>query len=47
MIFAIFYDLNIKWSKTQLPKIVKSSGLLSRRLGPLLKTGFLLMKNVP
>ena len=37
---------NIKLSKTQLHKIEQSRGLLGRRLGPLLKTGLPLMKNV-
>ena len=37
---------NIKLSKTQLHKIGKSGGFLGRLLGPLLKTGLLLMKNV-
>ena len=37
---------NIKLSKTQLHKIGQSGGFLGRLLGPLLKTGLLLMKNV-
>ena len=37
---------NIKLSKTQLHKIEHSGGCLGRLLGPLLKTGLLLMKNV-
>ena len=37
---------NIKLSKTQLHKIGKSGGFLSRLLRPLLKTGLPLMKNV-
>ena len=37
---------NIKLSKTQLHKIGQSGGLLGRYLGPLLKTGVPLMKNV-
>ena len=37
---------NIKLLKTQLHKIGQSGGFLSRLLGPLLKTDFLLMKNV-
>ena len=36
---------NIKLSKTQLSEIVQLQGFLSRHLGPLLKTGLLLMKN--
>ena len=35
-----------KLSKTQLHKIGQSGGFLDRLLGPLLKTGLLLMKNV-
>ena len=37
---------NIKLSKTPLSKIVQSGLFLGRLLGPLLKTGLLLMKNV-
>ena len=37
---------NIKLSKTQLHKIGQSGGFLSKLLGPLLKTGLPLMKNV-
>ena len=37
---------NIKSSKTQLHKIGQSGGFLGRLLGPLLKTGLPLMKNV-
>ena len=37
---------NIKLSKTQLYKIGQSGGFLGRSLGPLLKTGLPLMKNV-
>ena len=37
---------NTKLSKTQLHKIGQSGGLLGRLLGPLLKTGLPLMKNV-
>ena len=37
---------NIKLSKTQLHKIGQSGGFLGRLLGPLLKTGLPLMKNV-
>ena len=36
----------IKLSKTQLSKMIQSVGLLGRLLGPLLKTGLPLMKNV-
>ena len=38
---------NIKLSKNRLSKIVQSGGFLIRLLGPLLKTGLPLMKNVP
>ena len=37
---------DIKLSKTQLSKMIQSGGLLGRLLGPLLKTGLPLMKNV-
>ena len=37
---------NVKLSKTQLSEIMQSGGILGRLLGPLLKTGLLLMKNV-
>ena len=37
---------DIKLSKTQLSKMIQSGGFLGRLLGPLLKTGLLLMKNV-
>ena len=37
---------NTKLSKTELHKIEPSGGLLGRFLGPLLKTGLPLMKNV-
>ena len=37
---------NIKLSKTQLHKIGQSGGFLGRLLGPLLKTGLLLIGNV-
>ena len=36
----------IKLSKTQLSKIIQSGGFLGRLLGPLPKTGLLLIKNV-
>ena len=44
--FAINSSFNIKLSKTQLPKIVQQGGFFGRLLGPFLKTGLLLMKNV-
>ena len=37
---------DIKLSKTQLSKTIQSGGFLGRILGPLLKTGLTLMKNV-
>ena len=36
----------ITLSKTQLSRMIQSGGFLGRRLGPLLKAGLLLMKNV-
>ena len=44
--FANNYLANIKLSKTELHKIVQSGGFLGRPLGPLLKTGLLLIGNV-
>ena len=44
--FANNSSVDVKLSKTQLSKIIKSEGLLGRLLGPLLKTGFPLIKNV-
>ena len=37
---------DIRLSKTQLSKMIQSGGFLGRLLGPLLKTGLLLIKNV-
>ena len=37
---------DIKLSKTQLSKMIQSRGFLSRLLGPLLKTGLPLIKNI-
>ena len=37
---------DIKLSKTQLSKMIQSGGFLGRLLGPLLKTGLPLIKNV-
>ena len=37
---------NLKLSNAQIYKIIQSGGLLSRLLGPLLKTGLPLIKNV-
>ena len=44
--FANNFSANIKLSKTQLHKIRQSGGFLGRLLGPLLKTGLPLMRNV-
>ena len=44
--FANDSSTNIKLSETQLHKIGQSGGFLCRLLGPLLKTGLPLMKNV-
>ena len=44
--FANNFSANIKLSKTQFYKIGQSRGILDRLLGPLLKTGLPLMKNV-
>ena len=44
--FANYLSTDIKLSKTQLSKTIQSGGFLSRLLGPLLKTGLPLMKNV-
>ena len=44
--FANNFSANIKLSKTHLHKIGQSGGFLGRRLGPLLKTGLPLMKNI-
>ena len=45
---ATFYKsfANIKLSRTQLCKIIQSDGFLGRLLGPLMKVGLSLMKNV-
>ena len=39
-------SVDIKFSKTQLSKMIQSGGFLGKLLGPLLKTGLLLIKNV-
>ena len=44
--FANNSSADIKLSKTQLSKIIQSGGFLRRLLGPLLKTGLALIKNV-
>ena len=44
--FANHVSVEIKLSKTQLSKMIKLGGFLGRILGPLLKTGLPLTKNV-
>ena len=44
--FANHLSTDIKLSKSQLSKMIQSGGFLCRLLGPLLKTGFPLMKSV-
>ena len=44
--FANHSSADIKLSKTQLSKTIQSGGFLARLLGPLLRTGLPLMKNV-
>ena len=44
--FAKHTSTDIKLSKTQLSKMIQSGGFLGRLLGPLLRTGFPLIKNV-
>ena len=44
--FANHLSADIKLSKTQLSKMIQSGGFLGRLLGPLLKTGSPLIKNV-
>ena len=44
--FANYLSTDIELSKNQLSKIIQSGGFLSRLLGPLLKTGLPLIKNV-
>ena len=44
--FANKSSTDIKLSKTQLSKMIQSGGFLGKLLGPLLKTGLPLMKNV-
>ena len=44
--FANHVSVEIKLSKTQLSKMIKLGGFLGRILGPLLKTGLPLIKNV-
>ena len=45
-VFANYLSTDIKLSKTQISKMIQSGGFLGRRLGPLLKTGLPLIKNV-
>ena len=44
--FANYLSTDIKLSKTQLSKMIQSGGFLGGLLGPLLKTGLPLIKNV-
>ena len=44
--FANYLSADIKLSKTQLSGMVQLGGLLGKILGPLLKTGLQLMKNI-
>ena len=44
--FANHVSADIKLSKTQLSKMIQLGGFLGRLLGPLLKTGLPLIKNV-
>ena len=44
--FANYLSTDIKLLKTQMSKMIQSGRFLSRLLGPLLKTGLPLMKNV-
>ena len=44
--FANHLSTDIKLSKTQLSKMIQSGGFLGRLLGPLLKTGLPLIKNI-
>ena len=44
--FANYLSTNMKLSKTKISKMIQSGGFLGRVLGPLLKTGLPLIKNV-
>ena len=44
--FANYLSTDVKLSKTQLSKMIKSGGFRGKRLGPLLRTGLPLMKIV-
>ena len=45
-VFANYLSPDVKLLKIQLSKMVQSGELLGRLLGPLLKTGLQLMKNI-
>ena len=45
-VFANGSSANIKFSKTQLSKMVQLGGFLGKLLGPLIKTSLLFTKNV-
>ena len=45
-VFANHLSANIKLSKTQLSKMIQSGGFFGKLLGPLLKAGLPLIKNV-
>ena len=45
-VFSNNSSVDIKFSKTQLSKMIQSGGFLGKLLGPLLKTGLPLIKNV-
>ena len=44
--FANYLSTDIKLSKTQISNMIQSEGFLGRILGPLLKTGLPLIKNI-
>ena len=44
--FANYLSTDINLSKTEISKMMQSGAFLGRLLGPLLKTGLLLMKNL-
>ena len=44
--FGNYLSTDIKWSKTQLSKMIQLGGFLGRLLGPSLKTGLPLMESV-
>ena len=45
-VFSNYLSADIKLSKTRLSKMIQSGGFLGRLLGPLLKAGLTLIKNV-